>query len=229
MRSLVVSACALFIVCGCGRDSQEPPKAALNSPPGATNSTPQTEKSPGANSGTNPANSQIVPAAAQAKQGSPTASGPQFAADSPEQTLRWLIRSAAKVRAAPRGEKSAVESAWKEYTRALKTANGRKIHWEMRVKDVNEAGAAMETVRDPASADCGGLRVKPAQQPDDGVECFVLEVPGGPKAAGLSPGTRALVTGVVTRIDSTLRKSRPHITPYEFGVRLKDYTVTPLK
>jgi hypothetical protein len=225
MRSVVVCACALFLLCGCGRDSQEPPKAALNSAPGATNPAPQQENSSATNTGQNPKN----PQTAQAKpQVPPTAGGPQFAPDSPEQTLRWLIRSAAPVRAAPRGDMAALESAWKGYTRAVKAANGRKIRWEMRVKDVDEAGAVMGTVRDPASPDCGGLRVKPAQQPDDGVECFVLEVPGGPKAAGLSPGTRALVTGEVTRIDTTLRKSRPH-DPYEFGVRLKDYTVTPLK
>ena len=227
MRSFVVSACALLMLSGCGGNAQGPPQAAINSSPNGTNPQTNKERPPddpqtGGAKNTN-ANSQTKPS------DPPNAGGPGFAPDDPEQTLRWLIRTAAKVRATPPADKAALDRAWADYTHALKTAHGQKIRWELQVRDVNKAGVSMEEVKAAGNADCRGLRVKPAQQPDDGIETFILRVPDGPQAAGLSRGTRALVSGVITQIDSTLRQEQPQVTPYEFAIRLADYTVTPVK
>ena len=214
MRSILVSACALLLLSGCGRNSSDPPQAATNPSPDGTN--PQKKETPAVG---NPG------AAKQANP--PTAAGPGFDADDPQQTLRWLIRSAAKLRATPPGDKAALDREWADYTQAVKSADGQKIRWQLAVDQVTPEGVITETVKSPDDPACRGLRLKPDKQPAD-FERFILELPAAGRA-GLRSGGRVLVTGTVAQIETDLSKSRPDAPTYGFKVRLTDYSVSPVK
>jgi hypothetical protein len=217
MRSVLTFACALLLLSGCGRNSSDPPQAAKNPSQGTTNpqqkGTPHTGDPGAGTKQDNPAN----------------AAGPGFSADDPQQTLGWLIRSAAKLRAAAPGDRAALDREWAAYTQAVKAAAGQKIRWELLVDQVppKETGVITETVKSPADPACRGLRLMPDQQPA-GFTTFILEVPAAERA-GLRPGSRVQVSGVVARIDTDPDRLRPNAPTYGFHVRLRDYAVSPVK
>jgi hypothetical protein len=215
MRSALVAACTLLTLSGCGRNSADPPQAAMNSSPGGTSS--QKPETPPAGD----------PGAGAKPETPPVAAGPGFDVDDPQQTLRWLIRSAAKLRATPPGDAAALDKEWAGFDKTVQAASGRKIHWQLTVEQVLAEGITTEPVKTPNDPACRGLRLKPDQQPA-GFATFILELPAAARA-GLRPGSRVLVTGVVARIETGLSKAHPNAPDYDFGVRLRDYTVSPLK
>jgi hypothetical protein len=217
MRAVLTFACALVLLSGCGRNSSDSPQAATNPSKDGTN--PQQKGAP-----------HTGDPGAGTKQGNPAdAAGPGFSASDPQQTLGWLIRSAAKLRATAPGDQAALDREWAAYTQAVKAASGQKIRWELLVDQAppKETGVITETVKSPADPACRGLRLMPDQQPA-GFTTFILEVPAAERA-GLRPGSRVLVSGVVAQIDTDLGKSHPNAPTYVFHVRLRDYTVSPVK
>jgi hypothetical protein len=217
MRSILVSVCALLLLSGCGRNSSDPPQAATNPSQGGTD--PQKKEPPGKGN----------PGAGTKQENPGNAAGPGFSADDPQQTLGWLIRSAAKLRATAPGDQAALDREWAAYRQAIKSASGQKIRWELLVDQVppKETGIIAETVKSPADPACRGLRLMPHQQ-TDGFTTFILEVPAAERS-GLRPGGRVQVTGVVAQIDTDLNKSRPNAPTYGFNVRLAKYAVSPVK
>src|SRR5438445_3990017 len=107
MRSVLISACAFLLLSGCGRNSSDPPQATINPSQGGTN--PQKKETPPTGN----------PGAGTKQEGPSVAAGPGFDADDPQQTLRWLIRSAAKLRTTPPGDQAALDREWADYTRAV--------------------------------------------------------------------------------------------------------------
>src|SRR5262245_57452486 len=158
MRPILVSACALLLLSGCGRNSSDTPQAAGKSSQGGAEPQAKKQPPPAGNQGTDPGPG--------AKQGSPpVAAGPGFDADDPQKTLNWLIRSAAKLRATPPADQAAVDRAWADYAQAVKAADGRKIRWELMADTVTPEGVVTQPVKSPLDPACRGLRLKPDRQP----------------------------------------------------------------
>ncbi len=227
MRYALVPACALLLLPGCGRNASEPPQAAI---------TPGGDKK-------DPAGNPDGPSAADAGRGSggdkaaqgsgvkqasgtPTAAGP-LNLDDPRQTLDWLIRQFAKVRATAPKDQNALEQAWADFAKAARAAEKRKVQWTVPVYAVEAKGVVANWVKSDADPACDGLRVIPDRQPPDRV-VLLLQTPDAAKAGQFRSGGAVVVSGVVERIEPAgPGKSAARAKNYGFHVRLSDYRVSP--
>jgi hypothetical protein len=213
MRWSLLPVCALLCLAGCGSNSTEPPKLAVL--PSKESAAPGTNKGPGPGQGkkdpTPETNKGIVLVQNLGA----------VDREDVRKTLDWLIAQLAPARTASPGD----EAAWKKYDESVRSASGQKVSWTLSVDSTTPEGVVTAVV--PASGDalCQGLRLKPAAQPEDGTQSFILEIPAA-KRPSLRSGARVTVSGVVDRIDTYPR--RPRTTePYRFHVRLRDYAIVP--
>ena len=224
MRWLLMSACALLCLSGCGAGSSEPPKLAINT---SKNETPaNANKAAGAGEvkkqGTSQTNKGSSPVEVKKQTALPANLG-AFDREDVRKTLHWLVAHLAPARAASPGD----EAAWQRYDEGVRSAYRQKVSWTLPVDSTAAEGVVTAVV--PASEDplCQGLPLKPAAQPGDGTQTFILEIPAGKRPVFRS-GERVTVSGVIERIETYPR--RPGATdPYRFHVRLSDYTVVPAK
>ncbi len=231
MRLILASVCALFLLSGCGRAPSESKTAAIQTSQRGGPSLPRTE-TPTAPNSEPKAGTKTDPGPAAKQEPPSDRSGPTFSTDDPQQTLAWLIRSAAKVRATPPGDQAALDREWQNFKSTLKSATGRTIRWEVPVRSVSvkqmrPVGVVADIVKSDADPACTGLRLKPDQQPT-GFTTYILKLPTKSAPSTLRSGSRVLVTGTVARIETTLHKSRPDAPAYSFSIRLAEYSLTPV-
>jgi hypothetical protein len=218
MRCFLTPLCVLLLLSGCGKNPAEQPAAIKTSQnrgtsEGKADNTSSAEKDRGI---------------AVAKKNDPTApAASAFDANDAPRTLHWLVANLARVRAVPGEDLAAVDRAWEEYTRAVKSALKQKVQWVLPVESVTPEGVILEPLKSPDDAACKGLRLQPARQVG-GFETFVLAVPAA-RGKAFRPGERVVVTGVVEQIATVPGRSRHSDPAREFDVRLSDYTVTPVK
>jgi hypothetical protein len=227
MRYVLVPACALLLLSGCGRNPADPPQAAINS---GRDKSPPDGKQQGSSSSDKEKGPDATKGTPQGKQPGGTPSGAStFGPADARRTLDWLIHHFAKVRATRPDDPNALEREWGDFTRALKAAHKQKVSWTVPLYSVEQKGVVANWVKSDGDPACKGLRVLPDQQPADFVR-LLLEVPGGVKSGQFHSGDQVLITGVVERIEMDVPgKSPAHAKTYGFHVRLSDYTIRPRK
>ncbi len=233
MRCLLLSACALLLLSGCGRNPPDAPRASINpAKDGTSSDSRKGEASDGkkddnpAAKKDNPTPKKEVPETGVKKDGTPAANGAAFDPGDAHKTLQWLIASAAKVRALPPEDKAVVDKAWADYTHTLKSAAKQKIHWTLPVESIQEGGIVTATVKSPEDPACAGLRLQPSKQPAS-FETFNLKLPTDSPASKVRAGDRVTVTGVVHSIKTGPGRRAYNAKSYEFHVRIGEYTIAP--
>jgi hypothetical protein len=223
MRYLLVSACALLLLSGCGRNPADTPQAAIT--PGRAKTPPE-----GKQKGPSPSDKGKGVQTPQGKQPGGTQGEPRaFDSADARKTLDGLIRDFAKVRATRPDDPNALERKWGDFAHALKAAQKQKVTWTVPLYSVEAKGVVADWVKSDADPACKGLRVLPDRQPADFVR-LLLEVPGGVMPGQFRSGDPVIITGVVERIEMDVPgKSSAHAKSYGFHVRLSDFHISPMK
>src|SRR5271166_2989552 len=137
MRWLLVSACALLCLSGCGGNSPEPPKLTINSSKNET--TPGAKKNPGAGEvkkDRTPETNKGGQAVDVKKQADPPTNLGAFDREDARKTLHWLAANLAPARAASPGD----EAAWKKYDETVRSAYKEKVSWTLPVDSTTAEG-----------------------------------------------------------------------------------------
>jgi hypothetical protein len=145
-----------------------------------------------------------------------------------ERTLAWLIQTYAKVRATQPSNKQALDKAWDNFTQDVKAVANQKVSWTVPLYTVTPDGIVTDWVKSKEDVACRGLRIIPDHQPS-GFVSLTLKVPDAQASGQFRSVGRVLVSGVVEKIEVSPGKARAQAQPYEFHVRLSNYSVSPVK